>query len=344
VGLAEVFYVTGRLAEAEAMAAAAGELAPAASDALALGFWGLFHSISANWAGRFNEAVHRTQGFWRSTADQIAVMAVFADWCEALAMGGTGDYDEALQALRDIVSTCERIGEVQVRARVLNTIGWIYGELQDHLNAIEWNERGVEAAVEQNRPDPEFENNARLNLGDNLMALGRLDEAEEQFQKVEQVARNPKPQDRWMLWRYSQHLFHSHGELWLARGDHDKAMSYADECIELAEESDSKKNVVKGRRLRGQALLAQSKLSEAEKELAAALEIANEIGNPPQLWKTHAAIGDLRQAQGKSDDAHQAYRDALSVIDGVAAGLEDESLRETFLSSEHVQAIRAHLD
>jgi tetratricopeptide (TPR) repeat protein len=203
----------------------------------------------------------------------------------------------------------------------------------------------VEAAVEQNRPDPEFENNARLNLGDNLLALGRLEEAEEQFQKVEQVARNPRPQDRWMLWRYSQHLFHSYGELWLARGDHKKALSYAGECLALAEQSDSKKNVVKGRRLRGQALLAQGKLAEAEKELATALEIAEEIGNPPQLWKTYAALGDLRQAQGKAADARKAYQGALAVIDGVAVGLTDESLRETFLRSDHVQEIRAkHAD
>ena len=157
---------------------------------------------------------------------------------------------------------------------------------------------------------------------------------------VERVARNPRPPELWMLWRYSQHLFHSYGELWLARGDYSKGLAYADECVALAEESDSKKNVVKGRRLRGQALLAQDKLQEAERELAAALEIAKEIGNPPQLWKTHAAIGALRLAQGRPDEARAAYRDALSVIDDVAAKLEDESLRETFLSSEHVQSIR----
>ena len=60
----------------------------------------------------------------------------------------------------------------------------------------------------------------------------------------------------------------------------------------------------------------------------------------PQLWKTHAALSDLRKAQGRSDEARQAYRDALSVIESVAAALTDESLRETFLSSDHVQGIR----
>ncbi len=221
-------------------------------------------------------------------------------------------------------------------------MGWVYGELQDYERATQFNTQGLEAG--RDIDDPELASNPMLNLGDSLLALGRLDEAEEQFQKVEQVVRNPRPQDRWMLWRYSQHLFHSYGELWLARGDHAKAFAYADECLHLAEGSDSKKNIVKGRRLRGQALVAQGKLSEAEKEMATALEIAQEIGNPPQLWKTYAALGELRQAQGQPEDARQAYRGALSVIDGVAAGLADESLKETFLGSDHVQDIRRSAD
>lgn len=91
--------------------------------------------------------------------------------------------------------------------------------------------QGLRETEEANLPDPEVESNARLNLGDNLLALGRLEEAEDHFRKVERVVRDPRPQDRWQLWRYSQHLFHSNGELWLIRGDHDKAMSYAEEWL-----------------------------------------------------------------------------------------------------------------
>lgn len=208
---------------------------------------------------------------------------------------------QALALLKDVVTTGERIGDAWWRVRVLNTRGWIYGELQDHERAIAWNMQGLRGTEEANLPDPEVESNARLNLGDNLLALGRLEEAEDHFRKVERVGRDPRPQDRCQLWRYSQHLFHSNGELWLIRGDHDKAMSYAEECLQLAEQSESRKSIVKGRRLRGQALLAQDKLPEAGQELATAIQIAQEIGNPPQLWKTHAALGDLRKAQGRPD-------------------------------------------
>jgi hypothetical protein len=59
-----------------------------------------------------------------------------------------------------------------------------------------------------------------------------------------------------MLWRFAQHMFHSYGELWLARAEAKKAMSYADECLDLGEGGESGKPVVKTRRLRGQTLLA----------------------------------------------------------------------------------------
>ena len=173
------------------------------------------------------------------------------------------------------------------------------------------------------------------------MALGRLDEAEAHLQKVERIALDPRPREKHMLWRYSQRLFHSYGQLWLMRGDPDRALAYADECLALAERSNSAKNIVKARRLRGQAFLAQGQLAGAEQEILTALQVAQRVGNPPQLWKTWAALGELRQAQGRSDDARQAYGNAVSVIDHVAEGLTDDRQRETFLGSHHVQEIRA---
>jgi hypothetical protein len=80
---------------------------------------------------------------------------------------------------------------------------------------------------------------------------------------------------------------------------------------------------VKSRRLRGQVLLAQGQLAEAEQELSIALEVAQKLGNPSQLWKNYAVLGD-----------------GLSVIEEVASGLKDKSLRDTFINSLLVQEIR----
>jgi tetratricopeptide (TPR) repeat protein len=103
-------------------------------------------------------------------------------------------------------------------------------------------------------------------------------------------------------------------------------LAYADECVELAEGADSLKNVIKGRRLRAQGYLAQGNADAAAEEFETALNVARKIGNPSQLWKTLAAMG--------------RHREALEVIDRVAASLTDEKLRATFLESGRVQRIR----
>jgi tetratricopeptide (TPR) repeat protein len=170
-----------------------------------------------------------------------------------------------------------------------------------------------------------------------LLARGDLDAAEERYRGVEKIFRKPAPAEVWMLWRYGQHMLHSYGELHLKRGDAQKAEEFARECIAMAERSSALKNVGKGRRLLGQTLSAQGKPDEAERELRAALEVAREIGNPTQLWKTWAALGDVLTG----DDAQSAYRQATAVIEGVAAGLSDEVMRTTFLASQQVSDVRA---
>jgi tetratricopeptide (TPR) repeat protein len=297
------------------------------------------------WRGDFvgaQECVER----WRAhVAEQHLVLGtpyLGVDWDECLALGGRGDYRRAIAGLEQLIASCERVDEHIIYERALNTLGWVYGEICAYERATQWNARGLELA--RQLANTEVINNALLNLGDCAKGRGRLDEAEVDYQEVERIVRTAAhertAEEQLMLWRWAQHLFHSYGELWLLRGDADQALAYADECLALANASESRKNIVKGRRLRGQALLAQGHLAEAGRELDIALPVAREIGNPPQLWKTLAALGDLRQAQSKPTVARRAYREALGVIEGVAAALTDEVLRQTFLGAGEVHGIR----
>jgi len=334
--------VLNRREEMARYAARASELVSEVQDPFSRWQFEFLKGMAAHWMGDDDAALQTNVGS-RHLAEEshAAVALVWHVWTESLMRGARGEYSRALRLLNSLLVFSDRVGDTAGKARILNTIGWMYGELQDHEEALVWNEKSIEAAQDIKAYSKiEIEANARLNLADSLMALGREDEAEEHFRWVEQVVRNPQPPERWMLWRYAQHMFHSYGELWLARGDPAKAISYADDCLALAEKSESRKIIVKARRLRGQALVALGRPAEAEKEIDVALETAREVGNPPQLWKTLVALGDLRKAQAGVDEARQAYGEAVTVIDGIATALEDESLRETFLSSPHVRGIR----
>jgi tetratricopeptide (TPR) repeat protein len=292
---------------------------------LYLGWHVMYEQAMSNWDGRYDASYeaadrYRTLGVGNKTVD------LFVEWFSGVSLGGGGHYQQALDHLAEVLADTERVGDPFCQTRSLNTIGWIYGELQNLDKAIDWNTRCLEVASGASFPDPEIEANAKLNLADALIALGRLDEAEEELRWVERVIADPAPEERWALWIYSQHFFHTYGELCLIRGDLARAESYANECLALASETERSKNVVKARRLLGQIAQARGDVEIAGAQLAEALRVARDLGNPPQLWKTLAARGD--------------YDEALAVIDGVAAGLADEATRNTFLASPHVTRIR----
>src|SRR5262249_4106612 len=150
---------------------------------------------------------------------------------------------------------------------------------------------------------------AEINLGDDYLLLGDLEQAQRYLEKVYHDAQQQeKWGEEWMKWRYSQHLYHSLGELWLTKGDAAQALEFADECLKLAEPTMSRKNLDKGCGLRGQALLARGQGEQAEAALARALTLAREIGTPPQLWKAYQALGALYESQADLGRARAAYQ------------------------------------
>lgn len=173
-----------------------------------------------------------------------------------------------------------------------------------------------------------IEANARLNLADDHALVGDLEHAEAELERVGAVVRAPTVEDAWMLWRYSQHYLCSLGEVRLAQGRAPEALAAAGECLPLAERTESRKYLVRARRLRGQSLHRLGRAAEAADDLREALALARAIGNPPQLWRSLAALAELGGA-----DAAQHRAEALAVIDSVAAGLGDHPLRGALLRS-----------
>jgi len=247
-----------------------------------------------------------------------------------------------LGALQEALALSDRLGDKVWKCRTLNTLGWVYGEIYNLEGAIQYNQEGAEASYTIG--DPEIIRNAEINLGDDYLLLGDLERAQRYLEKVyRDTQQRGQGGEEWMKWRYAQHLYHSLGELWLTKGDAAQALEFAEECLKLAEPTMSRKNLVKGWRLKGQALLAQGQGEQAEAALSRALTLAREIGNPPQLWKTYQALGALYESQADLGHARAAYQSAIDVIDEVVERLQDQELQCTFLAARPVQEIRERL-
>ena len=196
--------------------------------------------------------------------------------------------------------------------------------------------RGAEGA--RQRGDPETIANAELNLGDIFLAQGDLTLAQEFLDGVYRLVHHPATSD-WMKWRYSMHLFASLGELWLARGEPARAQEFADQCLDIATRTNSRKYVVKGWRLLGEIALARRQWDEAEGWLRQALPLAQAVGNPPQLWKTHLAMGHLFREQKQPTHAQEYYQAARDVLYRLKVTLHNPALRTSLEHSPVLQAI-----
>jgi tetratricopeptide (TPR) repeat protein len=338
--------VTDRFDEAAVAQVEAQRLMAVAQDPLFRSWWGWTAAVQTGWTGDFDGAIaHACEARRIAAASDVMMMTLFSMWAEGLSRAGRGEYQQALDVLHAGLAECERVGDTQAKARILNTLGWIYGEVENHREANEWNHRAVALASSGTVVNSaELETYSRLNLGESLLALGDLDAATEEFVRLEHRSRHPRAEDLWMHWRWSQHLFASYGDLHLQAGRPDAALPYVDECLQLAERSESKKYIAKARRLRAEALLRRGQQADARQDIDVACAVADSIRNPAQQWKAHAGRADVLQAQGEIETAHHEREVALSIVADTARGLDDDDVRTTFLGSDQVTRLRTAID
>ena len=319
---AVTFAVLGRLDEAEAaLDRSAQHLRPTTPRARAA--WLQLGDLRGNWRARWRpEIASMPVADDAFLSDRVLIL-----WTAGLHHAGAGDYRAALHELHRGLTICERTGELIGRVRILNTIGWIHGELGDDAGGRAFNERSIAEVVPLGLPDREVEANAMLNLADSALVHGRLDEARRHVDDLEATVRDPSPPEVWMLWRYGQRWRCVSGELALARGgDEQRAIELADECLEIAERTDSPKYTVRARRLRGRALAAAGREADAVRDLDQSLALARELGNPPQLWRSLFARAELPGGAGFADEA-------IAVMDEVVTALGDHPLATSLRAS-----------
>jgi tetratricopeptide (TPR) repeat protein len=334
--------VTGQLGEAEehiGKALATGRSANAMADlSLSLTVTGLLRNWEADYA---RAADLQAEGLAIARRHDLLLPLLFNAFIYGMTLTGKGDYEAALSLYREGLALAERVGDEAIHHRLLNCLGWLHADLGDLAGAIEMNRRSAE--VGRRRRDPGAFPNALVNLGENHLALGDLARAAEYLEEAHRFYSDPAGSP-WMRWRYSMRLFEGLGALWLARGDPARAAGFANEALELATRTRSRRNQVRAWRLRGEIALARRDLDGAGEAFHRALGVAREIGNPTQLWKSHAAVGDLHVAGRRPDAARESFRAAGAVIERVKERLRDSGLRASLAEAPAVRHVTALAD
>jgi ATP/maltotriose-dependent transcriptional regulator MalT len=178
---------------------------------------------------------------------------------------------------------------------------------------------------------PPAEPVAALAQAEARLAIGDLEGAREALDRVD-GSLLPEP-DRTFALSFAGL---AGARLALAREGAEEADLAAAEAVELLHARDVEIMVAEALVILARARLAAGRLEGAERALAEASERAARLGERLPLWEALAMRGDLLDRRGAGDEAVEARRRAREVVARVAAGIDDEDLRRSFLARPDV--------
>lgn len=280
-------------------------------------------------------------------------------------------YQQSLAISREIK---DREGET---ANLVN-LGSIYRDLGQYERTLEYYQQAL--ALSRETKNRRGEGESLGHLGSLYNDLGQYDKAREyllaglpilretKYRLAEGWALNNLGSAHWHLRQYDQargyfqQALAIHREIKDPRGEagdlsnlgavHHELKQYdqARGCYQqaLAIEREIKSRPAEGVELikLGTVYLDASQYGQALKVLEESLKVCQEVGDPGSLWMVQHRLGAVKVKLGKYNDAIGHYRQALDIIEGLRAGLGEESKttfmqQNLFVYDELIELLRA---
>jgi tetratricopeptide (TPR) repeat protein len=246
-----------------------------------------------------------------------------------LSQGNQGKMSAALATLQEAMEKARRNGDLFWFPRFPNCIGWIYRELHDFETARKFNEDGVDVA--RRHHVLEAEANSLINRGIDCTHAGQRHCTDEAFAEVKNIF----ARDAWFRWRYNIRLQAATAVHHLREGELDQARESIVRLEETAREHEVHKYIAVANQLMAELLVASGDLASAEDRFNAALEELKEFPAPLVAWKVHAGIARLKAKSGDAAGAEEHSSRAFEFVNSIAANVDDEVLRQNFLTAAH---------
>jgi class 3 adenylate cyclase/tetratricopeptide (TPR) repeat protein len=249
-----------------------------------------------------------------------------------------GNYEEALGWYKRLSEYGSASGDKFWIARAPNLIGAVHLELYDLDVAAERNVEAEEIARAA-WPWPEPRGHSLLKVGLAHLQKDQHGKAEDYLQR----AWNLLEEDTWYRWRWHIPLLRARGALALAEKRLDDAWKFAAESLEMASRSDSRKHIVRARRLQGMVLAANGRLDEAAGILESSIALAAQIGTRPDVWMARLNLGQVLLKLGKDREAEEQFKSALGTLEALANNVHTPALKRALLASQPVAALYSAL-
>jgi serine/threonine protein kinase len=329
--------VNGRLAEAQTHWSRCIPLARSSANRAALASGLTYQGVKHFWESNY-ETAETTQLEAASLAAEIrdGFFLPLALFYLGLTRANRGRISAAMASLEEALDLAKRNNNAVALSRVPNGCGWLWREIGNLDKAIEFNNGSVE--LSRRLRAAEAEANGSINLVYDYLLAGRPGKAAETLESVQPLYER----ERWNRWRFYE-IRHqaAEAELRIAERKLDRAAEHAQVLLDNASRYGVPKYIATAWRLRGEIAALNGDHHAAEEELTRSLEPFAEHPMPLIEWRHHAALARLLASCDRPAAAREEFGRAMTLIQGLAAGIGDPALRDVFLQTHSVREVLA---
>ena len=257
----------------------------------------------------------------------------FALFNLAAALGLQGEYTRALELAERALQIATEIEQLEMQIGAHWTLGHLYLELRALAKARHHFQRAVGLARQ-----------IRSTLWEQ-QATGCLAWTHVIGRELDRVAAllGPLPEtDRPVESLGERWINFGHLHLALARRQPALALRLVDRASPLGLDGTRPIESPRPALARAAALTGLGRYDEAEAVLRTVREAAHRQGARPLLWRAQLGLGQVYHAQGREDAARREFSAARAIIEDLATGLLDTSLRAGFLETATAELPRAY--
>lgn len=241
-----------------------------------------------------------------------------------------GELDRAIETMETCIRLGEAAGFMMAQVGTRADLAWIYGTLGDLQHGLELG-RAARTLAEGRLPGFKawtLASLARLQVMDgNLeMAEATLAEGYGCLNRQDLMTHGPLE------------LPLAEAELALAKHDAPRAVAVIDELLARLRQIGMRAFLTDALYLKGQALLAQGKIAEAQTILSEARAEAEALGSRRMLWRIFTALSRIEAEHHHPAEARQLNQQAREVIEYLADHTGNSELRASFLNLPEVRA------
>jgi tetratricopeptide (TPR) repeat protein len=252
-------------------------------------------------------------------------------------MGNFGHISEALDNLGEGMRLSEVNHERYWLPRLPNTLGWLHADIFDFEEALRLNREG--AAIARELKFPEGEANSYVNLAADYLVLGEPERAKPHLLAAERVLQ----EDAWFRWLYNIRLQEKFAEYWMAKGDLQRAASYAATALEMARNTRRRKHIAWAQKLLGDVAAMEERHEQAVQDYEAGLSALKDHPCPSVEWKIMLSLANSNESLHKSDEAERCRALARELMRRLAESISEYRLRTTFLRSKPARDLRVRM-